>query len=40
MLERGMNRTDVKLVSLERAMVPHSSIVAWGVLWMEEPGVL
>ena len=25
---------------LENRMVPHSSILAWRILWMEEPGGL
>ena len=25
---------------LEKAMAPHSSALAWKVLWMEEPGGL
>ena len=28
------------LWSLERAMAPHSSTLAWKILWMEEPGRL
>ena len=24
----------------EKAMAPHSSTLAWRLLWMEEPGVL
>ena len=26
--------------SLEKAMVTHSSILAWRITWTEEPGVL
>ena len=25
---------------LEKAMAPHSSVLAWKILWMEEPGRL
>ena len=25
---------------LEKGMAPHSSILAWGILWTEEPGGL
>ena len=28
------------MVSLEKAMAPHSSTLAWKVLWVEEPGRL
>ena len=27
-------------VALEKAMAPHSSILAWKIPWMEEPGRL
>ena len=27
-------------VSMEEAMAPHSSILAWKIPWMEEPGRL
>ena len=27
-------------LSLEKAMAPHSSILAWKIPWMEEPGGL
>ena len=26
--------------SMEKAMAPHSSTLAWKILWMEEPGRL
>ena len=26
--------------NLEKAMAPHSSTLAWGIPWMEEPGRL
>ena len=29
----------IKLL-LEKAMAPHSSTLAWKILWMEEPGGL
>ena len=28
------------LFSLEKALAPHSSTLAWKILWMEEPGRL
>ena len=28
------------MISLEKAMAPHSSILAWRIPWMEEPGRL
>ena len=28
------------LVSMEKAMAPHSSTLAWKIPWMEEPGRL
>ena len=28
------------LISLEKAMAPHSSTLAWKIPWMEEPGGL
>ena len=31
---------DPKLGTLEKAMAPHSSTLAWKTLWMEEPGGL
>ena len=31
---------DVYAVSLEKAMAPHSSTLAWKIPWMEEPGGL
>ena len=31
---------DIKGTFLEKAMVPHSSTLAWKVPWMEEPGRL
>ena len=27
-------------VNVEKAMAPHSSTLAWKILWMEEPGRL
>ena len=30
----------LSLVSLEKAMAPHSSALAWKIPWMEEPGRL
>ena len=29
-----------KVTSLEKAMAPHSSTLAWKIPWMEEPGRL
>ena len=31
---------EVPLCSSEKAMAPHSSILAWTIPWMEEPGRL
>ena len=28
------------IVSMEKEMTPHSSILAWRILWTEEPGGL
>ena len=28
------------IVSMEKEMAPHSSILAWRILWTEEPGGL
>ena len=33
---RSLDRKD----SLEKGMAPHSSILAWRILWTEEPGGL
>ena len=30
----------LRVTSLEKAMAPHSSTLAWKILWMEEPGGL
>ena len=30
----------VNILGTEKAMAPHSSILAWGIPWMEEPGGL
>ena len=45
--EKGMlvqvqrrNFTLPYLISLEKAMAPHSSTLAWRIPWMEEPGRL
>ena len=29
-----------RMFALEKAMAPHSSTLAWKILWMEEPGRL
>ena len=34
-----VNKAEVD-VFLEKAMAPHSSTLAWKILWMEEPGRL
>ena len=40
----GMRETRVRSLSredpLEKGMVTHSSILAWGIPWTEEPGGL
>ena len=28
------------IVNMEKGVAPHSSILAWRILWMEEPGGL
>ena len=36
-----LNISDYQLaipISLEKAMAPHSSTLAWKIPWMEEPG--
>ena len=30
----------IHIVKLEKDMVTHSSVLAWRILWMEEPGGL
>ena len=38
-----LNISDYQLaipISLEKAMAPHSSTLAWKIPWMEEPGRL
>ena len=39
---RSMNQCKLKVVKqeMEKAMAPHSSIFAWKIPWMEEPGRL
>ena len=32
--------THTRIESLEKAMAPYSSILAWKIPWMEEPGRL
>ena len=41
-LQRGRPGFDpwVRKIPLEKEMAPHSSILAWKILWMEEPGRL
>ena len=31
---------NIQVSSLEKAMAPHSSTLAWKIPWMEEPGGL
>ena len=31
------NKTGFREVHVEKAMAPHSSTLAWKILWMEEP---
>ena len=33
-----MNFEATPIVSMEKEMAPHSSILAWRILWTEEPG--
>ena len=35
-----MNEAFKRLLATEKAMAPHSSILAWQIPWMEEPGRL
>ena len=35
-----MGLTALQEEKVEKAMAPHSSTLAWKVLWMEEPGGL
>ena len=36
----GRTESDTTEVTMEKAMVPHSSTLAWKILWTEEPGRL
>ena len=38
-INRGTDKEDVVHIS-EKVMAPHSSTLAWGIPWMEEPGGL
>ena len=35
-----MNFEATPIVNMEKGVAPHSSILAWRILWMEEPGGL
>ena len=39
-LNRKKFKTEGIYVYMEKAMAPHSSILAWKIPWMEEPGRL
>ena len=40
MIQNLENKMELQINSLEKAMAPHSSTLAWKIPWMEEPGGL
>ena len=40
MIQNLENKMELQINSLEKAMAPHSSTLAWKIPWMKEPGGL
>ena len=40
MIQNLENKMELQINSLEKAMAPHSSTLAWKIPWMKEPGRL
>ena len=40
MIQNLENKMELQINSLEKAMAPHSSTLAWKIPWMKEPGAL